>query len=49
MDRQTYSAYSNGAREYGRRFSVEEAVSQHLAMFEAALDLHSNAERVSVP
>jgi hypothetical protein len=49
MDRQAYAAYLNGAREYGRRFSAEEAVSQHLAMFEAALDLRSRAERVSVP
>jgi glycosyltransferase involved in cell wall biosynthesis len=37
MDQQTYSSYLNGAREYGRRFSVEEAVKQHLTMFEAAL------------
>jgi glycosyltransferase involved in cell wall biosynthesis len=38
MDRQTYAAYLNGARGYGRRFSAEEAVSQHLAMFKAALN-----------
>ncbi len=37
MDQQTYAAYLNGARGYGRRFSTEEAVNQHLAMFEAAL------------
>ena len=41
MDPQTYAAYLNGARGYGRRFSTEEAVSQHLAMFEAALNLGS--------
>lgn len=41
MDHQTYAAYLNGARGYGRRFSVEEAVSQHLAMFEAALNPRS--------
>jgi glycosyltransferase involved in cell wall biosynthesis len=41
MDQQTYSAYLNGAREYGRRFSVEEAVKQHIAMFEAAFDTRS--------
>jgi len=39
MDRQTYAAYLNGTREYGRRFSVEEAVKQHITMFEAALHL----------
>ena len=39
MDQQTYAAYLSGAREYGRRFSVEEAVRQHLATFEAALNL----------
>jgi glycosyltransferase involved in cell wall biosynthesis len=41
MDPHTYAAYLNGARGYGRRFSTEEAVSQHLAMFEAALNLGS--------
>jgi glycosyltransferase involved in cell wall biosynthesis len=39
MDQQTYAVYLSGAREYGRRFSVEEAVRQHLAMFEAALNV----------
>jgi hypothetical protein len=38
MGQATYAAYLNGARGYGRRFSTEEAVSQHLAMFEAALN-----------
>ncbi len=38
MDQQTYAIYLNGAREYGLRFSVGEAVKQHLAMFRAALD-----------
>jgi glycosyltransferase involved in cell wall biosynthesis len=41
MDQQTYTTYLSGAREYGRRFSVEEAVGQHLAMFGAALNLRS--------
>jgi glycosyltransferase involved in cell wall biosynthesis len=41
MDQQTYSAYLHGAREYGRQFSAQEAVRQHLAMFEAALALRS--------
>jgi glycosyltransferase involved in cell wall biosynthesis len=39
MDQQTYAVYLDGAREYGRRFSVEQAVRQHLATFEAALNL----------
>lgn len=39
MDQQSYAMYLSGAKEYGRRFSVEEAVQQHLAMFEAALGL----------
>lgn len=39
MDQATYSVYLRGASEYGRRFSVEEAVRQHLVMFEAALSL----------
>jgi glycosyltransferase involved in cell wall biosynthesis len=38
MDPATYSVYLNGAREYGRRFSIEEATRQHLVMFEAALN-----------
>jgi glycosyltransferase involved in cell wall biosynthesis len=37
MDRHTYAIYRKGAREYGRRFSVEEAVRQHLVMFDATL------------
>ncbi|MGB6687373.1 MAG: glycosyltransferase family 4 protein [Terracidiphilus sp.] len=41
MDQQTYTASLNGAQEYSRRFGVEEAVSQHLAMFEAALAMRS--------
>jgi glycosyltransferase involved in cell wall biosynthesis len=41
MDQETYAAYLSGAREYGQRFSVEKAVRQHLAMFEAALGLRS--------
>jgi glycosyltransferase involved in cell wall biosynthesis len=48
MDPQAYAAYLSGARGYGRRFSVEEAVSQHLAMFDAALNVRPRAERVSV-
>jgi hypothetical protein len=39
MDEKTYAAYLDGARGYGRRFSVEEAVKQHITMFEAALHL----------
>jgi glycosyltransferase involved in cell wall biosynthesis len=39
MDHATYSVHLRGAREYGRRFSVEEAVRQHVVMFEAALSL----------
>jgi len=42
MDQQSYTVYLNGARKYGRRFSVEEAVRQHLAMFEAAIDRRSD-------
>ena len=46
MDQETYSVYLSGSREYGRRFSVEEAVRQHLATFEAALDVrHSRKGR----
>jgi glycosyltransferase involved in cell wall biosynthesis len=36
MDQQTYSVYLNGANEYGKQFSAEEAVKEHLAMFQAA-------------
>jgi hypothetical protein len=44
MDQHTYAAYLHGARGYGRRFSTEEAVSQHLAMFEAALNFGSRGK-----
>jgi glycosyltransferase involved in cell wall biosynthesis len=37
MDQQTYDCYLDGATEYGRRFSVEQAIRQHLATFEAVL------------
>jgi glycosyltransferase involved in cell wall biosynthesis len=37
IDQQTYAVYLNGARAYSSRFSVEEAVGQHVAMFESAL------------
>jgi glycosyltransferase involved in cell wall biosynthesis len=39
MDQQTYGTYLSGAREYSRRFSVEESVRQHRSMFDAALEL----------
>ena len=39
MDHATYSVHLRGAREYGRRFSVEDAVRQHVVMFEAALSM----------
>jgi glycosyltransferase involved in cell wall biosynthesis len=39
MDQQTYAVYLAGAQQYGRRFSVEEAVRQHLATFKAALNV----------
>jgi glycosyltransferase involved in cell wall biosynthesis len=35
MDENTYATYLRGAKEYGRRFSVEEAVRQYRAMFSA--------------
>jgi glycosyltransferase involved in cell wall biosynthesis len=38
MDQGTYALYLEGAKEYGRRFSVREAVRQHLVMFNDALD-----------
>lgn len=41
MDQHTYAAYLRGALEYGRRFSVESAVQQYIAMFKSVLDLHS--------
>ena len=37
MDQSTYNSFLNGAKEYSRRFSVEEAVGQHRAMFDSAL------------
>jgi len=37
MDQQTYSVYLRGASEYGKQFSAEEAVQEHLAMFQAVL------------
>jgi glycosyltransferase involved in cell wall biosynthesis len=37
MDQQTYSTYLSGANEYGRQFSTEEAMKEHLAMFQAVL------------
>jgi glycosyltransferase involved in cell wall biosynthesis len=41
MDQPSYAKYLSGAKEYGRRFSVEAAVQQHITMFEAALDRNS--------
>jgi glycosyltransferase involved in cell wall biosynthesis len=38
MDQQSYADYLKGAGQYGRRFSREESVRQHLAMFTAAMD-----------
>jgi glycosyltransferase involved in cell wall biosynthesis len=38
MDQGAYETYLKGAEEYGRRFSVAEAVRQHLVMFGTALD-----------
>ena len=35
MNQQTYARYLCGAREYSRRFSVDEAVQQHRAMIMA--------------
>jgi glycosyltransferase involved in cell wall biosynthesis len=37
MDQLVYAAYLNGAREYSRRFAVEELVRQNVVMFEAAM------------
>ena len=37
MDQHTYASNVRGAREYGKRFSLEGAVRQHLAMFYSAL------------
>lgn len=38
MDGPTYTSYLEGTREYGRRFSIQQAVEEHVAMFEAAID-----------
>lgn len=38
MDQLTYERYLDGARKYSRRFSVEEAVRQHLTMFNGILN-----------
>lgn len=46
MDQNTYANYLDGAREYGRRFSVEEAVRQHRAMFQAAFSTSANSQGV---
>ena len=45
VDQQTYTVFLKGVREYSRRFSPEEAVRQHLAMFEAALAARPNKRR----
>jgi len=45
MDQRTYASYLSGALEYARRFSVEDAVRQHLAMFEAVLGQRSGRTR----
>jgi glycosyltransferase involved in cell wall biosynthesis len=37
MGQQVYSSFVSGAREYSRQFSVQEAVSQNVMMFETAL------------
>jgi glycosyltransferase involved in cell wall biosynthesis len=37
MDQADYTVYVSGAREFGRRFSKEEAVKAHEIMFEAAM------------
>jgi glycosyltransferase involved in cell wall biosynthesis len=37
MDQQTYDAFLAGTREYSRSFSNQEAIEQHVAMFEAIL------------
>ncbi|MGB6687376.1 MAG: glycosyltransferase family 4 protein [Terracidiphilus sp.] len=36
MDQSIYNSFLEGAKEYSSRFSIEEAVGQHLAMFESA-------------
>ncbi len=45
MDDEIYAGYERGALDYSRRFSVAQAVEEHIAMFEAALDQkgHSGA------
>lgn len=45
MDQCTYARYLSGALEYGRHFSVEDAVRQYLAMFEGVLDLRSGGRK----
>ena len=45
MDQQTYASFLDGAQEYSRRFSIEEAVEQHLEMFEAAMATRSTGHR----
>lgn len=37
MSQQMYSAFLEGTQEYGKRFSIEEAKQEHIAMFQAAL------------
>jgi glycosyltransferase involved in cell wall biosynthesis len=37
MDQHTYTIHLNGAREYSRRFAVEELARQNVVMFEAAM------------
>ena len=44
MDQQIYESYLTGVKEFSRKFSVEEAVRQHLAMFQSVLGLHFEAE-----
>jgi hypothetical protein len=38
MDEPTYTSYLEGTREYGRRFSIQQAVEEHLAMFDATIN-----------
>jgi glycosyltransferase involved in cell wall biosynthesis len=41
MDSSTYRSYLEGARAYGRQFSVESAVAQHVELFATALKARS--------
>ncbi|HEV2484090.1 MAG TPA: glycosyltransferase [Terracidiphilus sp.] len=41
MDQTAYASYLNGAEKFGRQFSNEAAVSEHVAMFEAAMKVHT--------